>query len=203
MSENQGTATSWANPGPAGIISLGFALMIFFALLTGRVPPESHMVAGLWLLGCFVIQVSVGLIDLRLGSSFGGNTFLWFGAFFCLATGLVFVWEYFAHIYGWPVNMTLQGYLWICIWIVMWLCWPVLVKCFPLTLGIVFCIMNLCAPLLALMNLHILPPKVTAPIIGWAILPASLLSLYSGASMVVNMTLGKELFPLGRPILKQ
>jgi hypothetical protein len=128
--------TTWANPAPAGTISLGFAIMIFFALLTGKVPAEGHIVAGLWLLGAFATQIVVALIELNMGSDVGGNIYLWFGSFFCLATGSVFIWEYFAHIHHWPVDLSLQGYLWICIWLVMWLNWPIFLKKFPMTLGI-------------------------------------------------------------------
>jgi hypothetical protein len=200
MSDHAGT--TWANPAPAGTISLGFAIMIFYALLTGKVPAEAHMLAGLWLLGAFVIQVCVGLIELNMGADIGGNIYLWFGSFFCLATGLVFIWEYFAHIYGWPVHLGLQGYLWICIWLVMWINWPVFLKRFPLTLIIVFSLMNACAPLMAFMNLGMIPAKVYAPIIGQCMGVASLFALYSGAAMITNTAFGRQMFPLGSPLLK-
>jgi succinate-acetate transporter protein len=195
--------TTWANPSPAGTISLGFAIMIFFALLTGLVPPEGHMVAGLWLLGAFITQLSVGIIELNMGNDVGGNIYLWFGSFFCLATGAVFIWEYFADINGWPEDLSMQGYLWIAIWIVMWLNWPVFLRKFPLTLGITFSIMNICSPLMAFMNLGTFPKAILAPIIGWAMLVASVLALYSGSSQITNKSLGRQYFPLGKPIIRQ
>jgi len=195
-------SSGWANPAPAGIIALGFAVMMFYALLTGKVPSESHMLAGLWLLGAFVIQTTVGLIELKMGNDVGGNIFLWFGPFFCLATGLVFIWEYFAHIYGWPVNLELQGYLWICIWIVMWTNWPIFLKQFPLSLIIVFSLMNICAPLMAFMNLGMIPTKVYAPIIGNCMGATAILALYSGAGMITNKYFGRPIIPLGSPIIK-
>lgn len=200
MSDHSGT--TWANPSPAGTISLGFAVMMFFALLTGKVPSDGHIVAGLWLMGAFVIQLAVGLIELNMGSDVGGNIYLWFGSFFCLATGLVFIWEYFAHIYHWPINLTLQGYLWICIWLVMWINWPIFLKKFPKTLGITFSVMNICAPLMALMNLGMISGKVYAPIIGWLMLVAAIPALYTGAAMITNKSLEKEMFPLGAPFIK-
>jgi succinate-acetate transporter protein len=193
--------SNWANPSPAGTISLGFAIMIFFALLTGKVPSEGHMVAGLWLLGAFVTQLCVALIELNMGNDVGGNIYLWFGSFFCLATGMVFIWEYFAHINGWPTDLSLQGYLWIAIWLVMWLNWPIFVSKFPLTLGVTFSIMNICSPGMALMNLGVIPASVFSPVIGWMMLAASILALYSGSSMITNKSLGKQLFPLGPPLI--
>jgi hypothetical protein len=176
--------------------------MIFFALLTGKASAETHIVAGLWLLGAFAVQAAVALIELNMGTDVGGNIYLWFGSFFCLSTGLVFIWEYFAHIYLWPVDLSLQGYLWICIWLVMWINWPIFLKRFPLTLGIAFSIMNICSPFMTLMNLGILPKGTTAPAIGWAMLCSSILALYSGASMISNKSLNKTLFPLGKPIIR-
>jgi hypothetical protein len=85
----------WANPTPAGLVALAIACFGFFALLTGLVTPAASPLLGCWLLGGFVVQVVVGIIDLKGGNTTGGNTFIFFSAFFMLVSGGEMIFKFF------------------------------------------------------------------------------------------------------------
>ena len=78
----------WANPTPAGLVALAVACFCFFAVLTGKVTGAAVPYLGCWLFGGFVVQVIVAILDLKSGNATGGNTFLYFSAFFMLVGGL-------------------------------------------------------------------------------------------------------------------
>lgn len=194
--------STWANPLPAGLISLGMACTIFYALLTGKITPDGYGVVGIWLLGGFFVQVIVGVIDLKLGSLGGGNTFLWFSAYFMFATGCVYLMEYFAHINGWHVELMIEGWCWVGISIVMWLMYPSFLKTMPLVVAVLITIMNSMAPVIAGMKLGLLDRAVYAPIAGNCIGIVALLGFYSGAAIINNTVFGRQILPFPGPVLK-
>ncbi|MGD9506495.1 MAG: hypothetical protein AB7W37_16425 [Syntrophobacteraceae bacterium] len=196
-----GDNAGWSNPVPAGLIALGLACLIFYATLNGKVTPEGFGVVGLWLIAGFFVQIIVGVIDLKLGSSAGGNTFLWFSAYFMLATGSVYLMEYIAHSLGWTVDPRIEGYCWVGITFVMWLLFPTFLKTMPLTVALLITIMNLGAPLITGLKLGLLP-RTIAPMLGDAIGVAGLLGLYSAACMINARVFGRPLFPFPGPVLK-
>ena len=79
MSEQK---TTWANPATAGLTALAIVCTAFFAVLTGIVPHTATPMLGCWMIGGFVVQFVVALIELRSGAVLGGNVFLLFSAFF-------------------------------------------------------------------------------------------------------------------------
>jgi succinate-acetate transporter protein len=196
-----GTGTNWANPVPAGLIALGLACLIFCALLNGIISPDGMGVVGIWLISGFFVQVIVGVIEIRLGSSAGGNTFLWFSAYFMLATGSVYLMEYVAHSLGWKVDPRIEGYCWVGITFVMWLLYPSFLKTMPLTVALLITIMNIGAPLITGLKLGVLP-KTLAPFLGDAIGVAGLLGLYSAACVINNTVYGKAILPFPGPIIR-
>ena len=103
----------WANPGPAGLVALAVACFTFFALYTGRVTGASLPLLGIWLLGGFVIQITVAVIELREGTILGGNVFLFFSAFFMFATGLECLFKFWMSTKGIALDPTIDGYAWI------------------------------------------------------------------------------------------
>lgn len=194
--------SSWANPMPAGLISLAMACTIFYALLTGKVTPDGYGVVGFWLIGGFFVQLAVGLIELKLGSPGGGNTFLWFSAYFMLATGSVYLLEYFAHGLGWHVDPSVEGWCWVGISIVMWLLYPAFLKTMPLVVAVLVTIMNTGAPIVAGIKLGLLDRAIFAPIAGNMIGFVALLGFYSGACIINNTIYGRQILPFPGPIIK-
>lgn len=178
------------------------ATTIFYALLTGKVTPDGYGVVGLWLLGGFVVQTIVGMLELKMGNTGGGNTFLWFSGYFMLATGSVYLLEYFAHICGWHVDLRVEGWCWIGISIVMWLMYPAFLKTMPLLVAVLITLMNAAAPFIAGLKLGLLDKSIYAPIAGNMIGIVALLSFYSAACIINNTIFGRQILPFPGPIIK-
>lgn len=102
-----------ANPGPAGLVALAMACFTFYAVHTGKVEGSAIPLLGIWLIGGFVVQVIVGVMELNHGNIVGGNIFTFFSAFFMLVTGLELIFKYFAGIYGWAVDARIDGWAWL------------------------------------------------------------------------------------------
>lgn len=198
-----GQDTGWANPGPAGLVALAVACFTFFALLTGKVDPGAFPLLGCWLLGGFVVQLIVGVIELREGQVTGGNVFTFFCAFFMLVGGLEFFVKYFAAANAWsiPLNTLIDGYAWAALAIAIVLWTPAYFKA-PLILSIAVVILDVGVVLVALTDLQLIDKAVFSPIAGWALLFAGILGLYVASAIVLNTAYGKSILPMPGPISK-
>lgn len=194
--------SSWANPMPAGLTALTIAVFIFYGMFTGKVTGAAIAIGGIWLICGFFVQMVVGIIELKEGSVVGGNTFTWFSGYFMLATGLVWIFEYFATINGWKFDAHIAGYTWLAITIILWLQWPALAKSMPLTVFLLICVMNLSLPLITGINLGLLDPKVYGPIAGNMAGISGLFGAYSSAAVMNNTAFGRQIFPFPGPIIK-
>ena len=186
--------TQWANPTPAGLVALAVACICFFALLTGGVSASAMPLIGCWLLGGFVIQIVVALIDLKSGNLAGGNTFLFFSAFFMLVSGLEMLLKYNAITAGAPLEGKIDGYVWAVLAIVLLLWTPAFFKKFSL-LSVIVVLLDIALPFIALTDLGLLPHGF-AHISAWSLLGAGAVAVYLCAAMVVNGALGKTVYPL-------
>ncbi len=184
----------WANPTPAGLVALAAACTCFFALLTGRVSASAMPLIGCWLLGGFVIQIVVALLDLKSGNLAGGNTFLFFSAFFMLVSGMEMLLKYNAIQAGAPLDGTIDGYVWAALTIVVWLWTPAFFAKFSL-LSVIVALLDIALPFIALTDLGALP-KSYAHISAWALLASAAVAVYLCAAIVVNGTCKKTVYPL-------
>lgn len=194
--------SGWANPMPAGVTALAIAVFIFYGMFTGKVGHDAYIIGGIWLICGFFVQIVVGIIELKEGSVSGGNTFTWFSAYFMLATGLVWVFEYFARIYGWAFDPRIAGYTWLAITIVLWLEIPTFAKTMPLLMFTLIMVMNCSLPMITGINLGLLDPKVWGPIAGNMAGISGLLGAYSAAAVMNNTVFGKQIMPFPGPIIK-
>ena len=180
----------WANPTPAGLVALAVACACFFAMLTGQVEKTAMPLIGCWLLGGFVIQIVVGLLDLKGGNHAGGNTFLFFSAFFMLVGGI----EMFVKSSGAALDTRIDGYAWCILTIVVYLWTPAFLKSFNL-LSVVVLLLDVALPFIALTDLKILSSE-WSHVAGWALLASGLVAVYLGAATVVNTAFGKTVYPV-------
>lgn len=186
--------SAWANPTSAGLVALSVACVCFFALLTGGVEASAMPLVGCWLIGGFVVQLVVALLDLKGGNHAGGNTFLYFSAFFMLVGGLEMLLKYNAITAGAPLDARIDGYAWSVLTLVTWLWTPAFfVKFSLLSIALVF--LDLALPIIALTDLTLLP-KTAAPIAGWLLLASGAVALYLCAAQVVNTAYGKNIYPV-------
>lgn len=88
---SNGHGGGWASPAPAGLTALAIACFTYFAVLTGQVPGTVAPMLACWLIGGFIVQFIVALIELKEGHLLGGNVFLFFSAFFMMTGALEFL----------------------------------------------------------------------------------------------------------------
>jgi succinate-acetate transporter protein len=199
--------TNWANPTPAGLVALAVACFCFFAMLnsniTGVAVPGLLPLLGCILLGGFVVQLVVALLDLKSGALPGGNTFLFFSAYFMLASGLEMFVKYFAATGMWPVaaDSTIDGWLWACLGIAIILWTPAFFKS-PAILFVMVVLLDFAVPLVALNDFGI-AKTFCGPAAGWVLLVIGCLGLYLSAALLVNGTYGKTVFPNPGPLYKE
>ena len=184
----------WANPTPAGLVALSVACFCFFALLTGGVSASAMPLIGCWLLGGFVIQIIVALLDLKSRNLTGGNTFLFFSAFFMLVSGLGMLLKYDAAGMGVPLDIRIDGYAWGALTIVVWLWTPAFFTKFSL-LSVIVALLDIALPFIALVDLGVLPHGFVY-ISAWALLAAGIVAIYLSSAIIVNGAYGKTVYPL-------
>ena len=184
----------WANPTPAGLVALAVACFCFFAMLTNSVEKTALPLIGCWLLGGFVIQVVVGLLDLKSGNHSGGNTFLFFSAFFMLVGGLEMFVKYHYMTTGVALDTRIDGYAWLALTLVVYLWTPAFLKSFSL-LSLVVLALDVALPFITLIDLKILPAEFSV-VLAYALLAAALFAIYLGAAQVVNTAYGRKIYPV-------
>ncbi len=199
MSQINGTK-EWSNPTPAGLVALAVACFCFFALLSGKVTSAALPLLGTWLLGGFVVQLVVALLDLKSGNTTGGNTFLFFSAFFMLVGGIEMIMKFNAANNGILLDARIDGWAWLVLTIVLYLWTPAFFKT-PLVLTLIVLALDVALPFITLMDLGILPKSYSA-IPAWALLIAGCLGIYLSAAMVVNTAFGRKVYPMPGPIIK-
>ena len=184
----------WANATPAGLIALAVACFCFFAMLNKFVEPSAMPLIGCWLIGGFVIQAVVALTDLKGGNSTGGNTFLFFCAFFMLVGGMAMFLKYGGIASGAPLDTRIDGYAWAALTIAILLWTPAFLKPFNL-LSLIVIALDVALPFIVLIDLRILPGTF-AFIPAYALLIAGLIALYLSAAIIVNTAFGKTIYPV-------
>lgn len=192
---------AWANPGPAGLTALAIACFTFFAVLTGIVPHTSTPLLGCWLIGGFVVQIVVAVIELREGSILGGNVFLFFSAFFMLTGGLEFILQASSAFSDFGVTSEIDGWAWLVLLITLILWTPAYLKTSPRVMGILVLILDVGVLFVVLKDLGIMPAHVSAPIAGYALGLGGIFAIYLAAAIQLNAAFGRVIFPVGKSIL--
>jgi len=179
----------WSNPTAAGLVALAAVCFCFFALLNGHVEKSALPLIGCWLIGGFVVQIIVGILDLKGGNHAGGNTFMFFSAFFMLATGMEAFVKYFN---AGAVDTTIDGWAWLALMLVMWLWTPAFFKKVGILSFIVLAV-DIALPFIVLTDLGIGDYSTIA---AYSLLAGGLLAIYLSAAMVVNTAFGRTIYPV-------
>lgn len=171
----------------------------FFAVHTGQVDSSAIPLLGLWLIGGLVVQIIVGVMELQHGNVLGGNIFTFFAAFFMLVTGMELIFKYFAAMNGWVLDIRIDGWAWLSLAIALLLFTPGYFKS-PLSLLAIVLSLNVAVPLVALMDLHVLPASLHM-VSGPFLLLAGIFGLYTAAAVVLNTVFEKVILPTGKPLI--
>ncbi len=190
----------WANPTPAGLVALAVACFGFFALLTGQVTKGALPLLGCFLIGGFFIQLVVALLDLKAQNTAGGNTFLYFSAYFMLVSGAEMFLKYFCG----GLDTRIDGWAWLCLMLVVALWTPAFFKS-PAILFLIVAVLNVAVPCIAFSDLKLFAPEVNqalSAVAGCALLVCGILGIYLSAAIIVNTTFEKNIFPNPKPFYK-
>lgn len=197
-----GDGKGWANPAPAGLVALGVACFTFFYLLTC---PKAIAVAPLlacWLLGGFVVQFVVGVVELMEGATTGGNVFLVFSAFFMLTGAAEFMVKYMANankaVWTIPLDSRIDGWAWAALAIFIVGYTPAYFKATAvLTTAVIS--LDIAVVTIAMMDLGKLSKETGDPIAAYTLLITGILGLYLSIAMVTNTAYGKSILPIPAP----
>jgi len=196
-----GDSQKWANPSPAGLVALAMSTYCFYALLTGKVGHSCIGLMGVWLLGGFVVQVIVGIIELKNGNSLGGNLFTFFSAFFMMVTGANFILKFFAAEHGWQMDARIDGWAWLSLAAAVTLWAPAYLKTPKSLFGVVISLTP-ALWVIAFMDMGVWPAKTWAPIAGWLALIGGSFGIYTSAGIILNTAFGRTVLPMGAPFIK-
>ncbi|MEI6856937.1 MAG: hypothetical protein V5784_05430 [Psychrilyobacter sp.] len=152
---------------------------------------------GVWLLGGFVVQFVVALLDLKQGNNTGGNTFLFFSAFFMLVSGMGMIMKFNMIQKGIVFDARIDGWAWMVLTLSLILWTPAFFKSTRL-LTIVILALDVSLPFVTLMDLGVLP-RTYAVIPAWGFLTAGIVAIYLASAIVVNTAYGKTVYPLPGP----
>ena len=191
----------WANPTPAGLVALAVACFCFFALLCGFVEKSAMPLLGCFLIGGFVIQLMVAMLDLKSGNLAGGNTFLYFSAYFMLVSGGEMMLKYFSP----GLDTRIDGWAWLALMLVVLLWTPAFFKS-PAILFVTILFVDIAVPCIALADLKVFSVEVNrvlSHIAGISLLIAGILGIYLSAALIVNGTYGKTVLPCPGPFYKE
>lgn len=192
----------WANPAPAGLVALAVACFCFYALLSGTVKtPGALPLLGCWLIGGFVVQVIVGLLELKEGALTGGNVFLFFSAFFMLAGGMEMFIKYFASINKWPIDATIDGWAWLVLFIILIFYQFAYFKQSTKVMGILLLVLTISVLFVTFIDIGWMSPAYK-PAAAYGLLVTGILGIYQSAAMVLNPAFGRTILPTGTPLIK-
>ena len=193
----------WANPTPAGLVALSVACFCFFAVLTGKVTGAAVPFIGCWLLGGFAVQVIVAILDLKGGNSTGGNTFLFFSAYFMLVSGLEMILGTYMRNSNIKLDSYVDGWAWLALMLVVMLWTPAFFKS-PLFLTLIVFALDVALPFIVLEKIGLWKDlkEDFSKIAGWSLLVAGIFGIYLASAIIVNTAFGKKVYPNPGPLVK-
>ena len=191
------TTPAPANPAALGLVGFGLTTVLLSLINAGLLPAGGEgVVVPLALAYGGLIQIIAGLLEVRLSNTFGMTAFLSYGAFWWWFALL----QIFAHTgmidisaAGPTVGIALL--LWGVLTIYLW------VSTFRLA-RIVFLIFLTLWPTFFLLGLGAaLGQPVLGHLGGWLGLVCGSLAMYGSFAFVTNATWGRQVLPVGRPVI--
>jgi hypothetical protein len=187
-----------ANPAPLGLIGFGFTTVIL-SLINAGILPKGGEPAVLPLAFVFggLVQMIAGMMEFRLGNTFGMVAFLSYGAFWWWFSLLVLLGTHGV------LDLTQAGstiaatlILWGVFTLYMW------IGTFRLTKALWWVFLTLWVTFFLLGFGDLLGVHELNRAGGWLGLVCGLLAIYTSFAIVTNATFGKTVLPLGTPVVK-
>lgn len=109
----------WASAQPTMTMMFSVMCMIYWAWMIGILKPEAQLFIGIIQLALYPSYIIAAIIELKGGDGLSGNVYYYFATFFGAASGAVNIVSYFAGIFGWPVDPSVMGFIWIWIGVML------------------------------------------------------------------------------------
>ena len=192
------TAAPTANPAALGLVGFGLTTVLLSLINAGVLPAGGEgVVIPLALAYGGFIQILAGLLEFRLGNTFGMTAFLSYGAFWWwFAFLLLFAHQGMIDISGAGPTVGVALLLWGLLTLYLWVSTfrlPRILFLIFLTLWVTFLLLGL-GGVMGAPNLSHLG--------GWLGLVCGSLAIYGSFGLVTNATWGRNVIPLGeKPIL--
>ena len=188
-----------ADAGPVGWVGYSIAVVMAWVYLVGYVSPT----AGIYMAGisvaCLIAYMFAAVTQLKLGNVAGGCTWAYFGSFFAGASIFNYFIGWMSARYAWEADGRIQGWMWICLGIVLILETPIFMKFSNAAAWI-----SIIAADIAIVALSLVfwgkGGSVMLDISGWAFFVAGVGGLLNAADGILQGAGWK--LPLGPPIIK-
>ena len=186
-------ATQTANPAALGLVGFGLTTVLLSLVNAGLLPPGGEpVVIPLAMAFGGTIQIIAGLLEVRLGNTFGMTAFLSYGAFWWwFALLLIFGGNHILDLSGAGSTIGAALLLWGVFTLYMWVSTFVLSR----LLFLVFTTLWIAFFLLGLGKLMAMPNLTQAG--GWVGLVCGALAMYGSFAITTNATFGRTVLPLG------
>lgn len=186
-----------ANPAPLGLAGFGLTTVVLSCINAGLLPPEATTaVVPLAFAFGGVAQIIAGILEYANGNTFGTVAFTSYGLFWWWYA--LMVWTVGA---GWikapaPSGVATALLMWGVFTLYMW------VATFRANKGVfsVFLLLSITFFLLAAGDYGWAPGKAIG---GWVGIATGLAALYVSFAEVTNGAFGREVLPLGAPVVKE
>jgi succinate-acetate transporter protein len=190
----------WATPAGAGLGSLGIVMFMYYALFAGKVDTKIIPLLGIWVIGTAIVQLVVGLVELKNGSVLGGNIFLLFGGISLWAGGTELVYKYTMALNHIAFASNIDGWVFLAFSLILILWVPGFYK------GATTVSIALTAVTLAfiMVTFHDFGMASEGLVMAGAycFLISGIFAIYSCGAIVLNSEYGKTVLPMGPAWIK-
>lgn len=171
---------------------------MFWSQFMGISSPETTLFLGLIQIGCWPAYIIASVITLKRGDAVSGNCFMIFACCFGGIGGLTNLFAYLGGIWGWPLDNSIIGYVWIWSGIVVTAV-VIAIREAPLVSFLTFLVAIPLLEIMGFVTLGYLTAPVWVAIAGWLCLAMAIGGIYSVVASFlgwsgINIPLGKPLF---------
>ena len=193
---------SFASPAPSGLGALAMACFCFFALLSGKVSGTAAPVLACWMIGGGIVQLVVGVIELKDHNITGGNVFTFFAAFFMFTTAFSLLMKYGLGQAGLPMDTRIEGWGWLAGTAFLFAMTPNYLKSSKL-LFLVVILIDIALVCITLLDLQLdVNRALLAQIAAWSLFVTGCLAVYLAGAISINTNFGRSVLPIPGPFIR-
>lgn len=194
----EGHKTSWSLPLAVVLYGTGCVAFAVGLMMAGKIDGASGATAPAWLLALAITDIICATIMFARGDTALGTIAMFLGTLLCVGAAGTILIHMFAP--GDPIPVDFEAWQWIGIGAFLLCLMPVVAKQLPSSVFVFLCLF--CGIGLVLWGVGLLqaskPLMITG---GWLIFAFGVFLYYAGTAVLTNEAYGREVLPLGRPIV--